>query len=94
MMLNAISTNYKGFVRPDTDKRSMLQNWLAAFEFVQPEAGMTAARRYMQQNKFPPTVADVYELVPMSAMDERRYDTEQKIERMQAIFLRLQEMGG
>lgn len=93
-MLNALSTNYKGFVRPGTDKRAMLQNWLSAFEFVQPEAGMAAARQYMQQNKFPPTIADVFELVPPNAMDERRYDTEKKIERMRAMYQSLQQRNG
>lgn len=86
-MLNSIGSNYKGFIRPDVDKKSMLQNWIAAFEFVPASEGMRAARIYMQQNKFPPTIADVFELVPMQCMEQRRYNCD--LDRLRSLADRL-----
>lgn len=90
-MLNSISSNYKGFIRPDTDRKSMLQNWIAAFEFVPASEGMRAAQIYMQQNKFPPTIADIYELVPMQCLDQRRYNFNPG--KIRALLDRLQKGG-
>lgn len=86
-VLNILATNYKGFIKADTSKAALLMTWAQAFRDVTAEDAMHAVCAYIQRNKFPPVVADVYELLPHRD-DRSKYlvGAEEKFQHMQAMY--------
>lgn len=94
-VLNILATNYKSFVKADTNKAALHMTWVQAFRDIPPEDAMQAVCSYIQRNKFPPVVADIFELLP-NRENRSKYliGSEEKFQHMQAMYNWLQKQQG
>lgn len=90
-VLNILATNYRNFIKPSASKAAILMTWAQAFKDVPPEDAMNAVCSYIQRNKFPPTVADIYELLPFRDNREKyNIGADEKMSHMQNMYAWLQ----